>query len=229
MDLNEILNNLERGGADITALKSYLTQLGNAHKAELDKAKSTNSNAELNALKGELNAIKAEFGLSGDNPALSQLKELIESKGKSDSAKLNALEVKIAELTSTINAEKASKLELLKKSALNECVNSISNLNPLFREDVELRLANAIKIDESGAAYFDINGTAMSKESFINDFIGKNQKYLNPLGQAGAGASGSYDNASANITKEQFSAMSATDRLMLFKQNPNLYKELDHE
>ena len=75
MDLNEILNNLEKGGADITALKSYLEQLGNAHKAELDKAKSTNSNAELNALKGELNAIKAEFGLSGDKAALSQLKE----------------------------------------------------------------------------------------------------------------------------------------------------------
>ena len=48
-------------------------------------------------------------------------------------------------------------------------------------------------------------------------------------GQAGAGASGSYDNASANITKEQFNTMSATDRLMLFKQNPNLYKELDNE
>ena len=144
MDLNEILNNLEQNGADTSALKSYLAELGSAHKAELDKVK--NSNAELNALKGELNAIKAEFGLSGDNPALSQLKELIESKGKSDSAKLNALEVKIAELTSSINAEKASKLELLKKSAINECVNSISNLNPLFREGVELRLANAIKI-----------------------------------------------------------------------------------
>ena len=49
------------------------------------------------------------------------------------------------------------------------------------------------------------------------------------MGQAGAGASGSYDNANTNITKEQFNTMSATDRLMLFKQNPNLYKELDNE
>ncbi|MDD7599149.1 MAG: hypothetical protein SPJ69_06700, partial [Campylobacter sp.] len=89
MDLNEILNNLEQNGADTSALKSYLSELRSAHKAELEKAKSANS--ELNALKGELNAIKAEFGLSGDNPALTQLKELIESKGKSDSAKLNAL------------------------------------------------------------------------------------------------------------------------------------------
>ena len=227
MSINEVLENLTKGGTDITELKKAIDELNKEHENELKKAKNTKTNSELNELKGELNAIKSEFGLNNENSALLQLKELIESKGKSDTAKLNALEVKIAELNSAMKAEKASKLELLKKSALNEMVASIENLNPLFRDDVALRISQALKVDENGNIFFESENGNITKESYLKDFVDKNAKYLQAQGSTGLSGNSSYESGTGNITKEQFEKMSVTDKLLLFKQNEKLYKELD--
>jgi len=175
---------------------------------------------EVKTHKDTVTSLYDKLGID-ESSGLDGIETLLKSQTKGDEAKLKALERQVKELSDGIAKEKSAKLEAVKRSELAKIVQKIENLHPDHREIVEIKLGNALKIDDNGNAYFDKDGTAMDIDGYVSDFIKTNERYVASAGKQGGGTSNGY-----KPSQKAFSEMSLTEKSILFKENPAEYERL---
>ncbi|MDA3046706.1 hypothetical protein OFO10_05995 [Campylobacter sp. VBCF_06 NA8] len=189
------------------------------------KAKAQSENESLKAqnlaLKNSIESLR-ELGIKGEN-LKAEISALLSEKGKSGEAMLDGLKAEISALKSEIETEKKAKIEAVRKNKLKSIIEAIPNLNKDHAEIVEIKLNNALKLDDSGKEYFEKDGSAVDTKSFLDEFFKANQNYIKPQGSAGNGVK---DDLSKGRAEKSFKDMTLTEKAILFKTNPSEYERL---
>lgn len=209
-------------GENFTELQNEVKKALNENSEKIAKEKSENLST-IEKQNEILNTIAEKFGVEKNGEMALNIEAILSGKNTANDIKIKGLEKELKELKTAILTEKTAKLEALKKASLKTLIDDVENLNKDHREIVEIKLNNALKINENGEVYFNAVGDT---NDYLKAFFAENEKYLLPNGSAGSGNNNGFNAGKIN---KKFSEMSLAERAILFKENESLYYKMRDE